>query len=246
MAVDYADWIGDELAAKPLDRAVLAGFAELVQAAGVGPVADVGCGPGRVTAHLHGLGLSVFGVDLSPQMVAVARQAHPGLRFDVGSMLALRLPDGALGGIVAWYSTIHVPQERLPEVFAEFHRVLAPGGHLLLAFQVGDEVSHRTEAVGHAISLDFHRRQPSHVGELLNQAGLMVRARLLREPDDHGDFPAGIPTGPQTTDPRVARLPPGIGTIEQWIDNIDILSSPHRRALLCPANPRLSRGGGSR
>jgi ubiquinone/menaquinone biosynthesis C-methylase UbiE len=94
-------------------------------------------------------------------MVTVARQAHPSLRFDVGSMLALHLPDGALGGIVAWYSTIHVPQERLPAVFAEFHRVLAPGGHLLLAFQVGDEVSHRTEAAGHAISLDFHRRTVS-------------------------------------------------------------------------------------
>jgi SAM-dependent methyltransferase len=154
-----------------------------------GPVADVGCGPGRVTAHLHGLGLSVFGVDLSPQMVTVARQAHPSLRFDVGSMLALHLPDGALGGIVAWYSTIHVPQERLPAVFAEFHRVLAPGGHLLLAFQVGDEVSHRTEAAGHAISLDFHRRHPDRVAELLSQAGLVVRARLLREPDDYGDFP---------------------------------------------------------
>jgi trans-aconitate methyltransferase len=54
-------------------------YAELVQAAGVGPVADLGCGPGRVTAHLHSLGLSAFGVDLSPAMVAVAAVAG-GLR----------------------------------------------------------------------------------------------------------------------------------------------------------------------
>ena len=189
MAVAYADWIRPELAVKPLDRAVLAGFAEIVQTAGAGPVADIGCGPGRVTAHLHGLGLPVFGIDLSPGMVSVARRAHPGLRFEVGSMLALDLPDGALGGIVAWYSIIHIPLERLPEVFAEFHRVLSPGGHLLCAFQVGDEVSHRTEAAGHAISLDFHHRRPDRVAELLTQAGLDVRARLLREPDDHSDFP---------------------------------------------------------
>lgn len=103
MAVDYTDWIRGELAVKPLDRAMLAGFAELVLATGAGSVADVGCGPGRLTAHLHGLGLSVFGVDLSPQMIAVARQAYPGLRFEVGSMLALDVPDGALGGVVAWY-----------------------------------------------------------------------------------------------------------------------------------------------
>jgi SAM-dependent methyltransferase len=141
-----------------------------------------------VTAHLNGLGLSVFGVDLSPRMVAVARQAHPGLRFDVCSMLALDLPDGVLGGVLAWYSIIHIPQERLPEVFAEFRRVLAPGGHVLLAFQAGDEPLHLTQALGHAISLDFHRRQPDRVAGLLGQAGLVVRARLLREPDDDGDF----------------------------------------------------------
>jgi SAM-dependent methyltransferase len=53
---------------------MLAAFAEVVLAAGDGPVADIECGPGRVTAHLHGLGLTAFGVDLSPAMVAVARR----------------------------------------------------------------------------------------------------------------------------------------------------------------------------
>jgi trans-aconitate methyltransferase len=45
-----------------------------VQTADVGPVADVGCGPGNVTAHLHTLGLTAFGVDLSPEMVGLARR----------------------------------------------------------------------------------------------------------------------------------------------------------------------------
>ncbi len=184
VAADYAEHFHDELATKPLDRALLAAFAELVRAAGAGPVADLGCGPGRVTAHLHGLELSAFGVDLSPQMVAQARRTHPDLRFDEGSMLALDLADGALGGIVAWYSIIHIPWERLAEVVAEFHRVLALGGHLLLAFQVGDEPLHLTEGFGHAISLDFHRRRPERIAELLRRAGFTVQARLLREPDE--------------------------------------------------------------
>ncbi len=193
-AEDYAEWFRDELAVKPLDRAVLGGFAELARSTGR-PVADVGCGPGRVTAHLDGLGLSVFGTDLSPEMIAVARKNYPALRFDEGSALALDHDDDALGGIVAWYSIIHVPDEFLPGVCAEFRRALAPGGYLQLAFQVGDEVEHRTEAGGHDISLEFHRRQPEHVAELLNQAGLVVRARLLREPDDDGDFPERTPQG---------------------------------------------------
>lgn len=183
VAVDYAELLRTELAAKPLDRAMLATFAELVQAAGAGPVADLGCGPGRVTAHLHALGLTAFGIDLSPAMVAVARQAHPALRFDEGSMTALDLKDGLLGGIVAWYSIIHTPPEQLPVVFAEFHRVLAPGGHLLLAFQAGGERVHLEQAYGHAISLDVYWRSPDLVAELLSQAGLVTHARMLREPE---------------------------------------------------------------
>jgi SAM-dependent methyltransferase len=126
-------------------------------------------------------------------MAATARRSYPGLRFDVGSMLALDLPDGALGGVMAYYSIIHIPDDRLPEVFAEFLRVLAPGGYALLAFQVGDETRHVSEALGRPISLDFRRRQPDAVAELLEQAGLEVRARLLREPDTDGDFPERTP-----------------------------------------------------
>ncbi len=184
VATDYADRFRDMLAVRPLDRALLAGFAELVLADGTGQVADLGCGPGRVTAHLHGLGLPVFGVDLSPRMVALARAEHPDVRFEEGSMLSLDFPDGSLGGIVAWYSIIHTPQERLPEVFAEFHRLLAPGGHLLLAFQAGDEPLHLSRPFGHPVSLDFQRRRPDHIAELANDAGLPVHTRMLREPQE--------------------------------------------------------------
>jgi SAM-dependent methyltransferase len=180
IATDYDDFFRDVWAGMPLERAMFAAFAELVRDSG--PVADVGSGPGQVTALLHGLGLDVFGVDLSPEMVALARRTFPGLRFEEGSMLALDLPDGKLGGLVASYSIIHVPLEHLPEVFAEFHRVLAPEGHLLVAFQVGDEPLPLTDGFGHAISLDFHRLQPDQIVELLAAAGFTVDARLRREP----------------------------------------------------------------
>lgn len=77
-------------------------------------------------------------------MVAVARRDHPYLRFDVGSMTGLDLPDGALGGVLAWYSLIHTPPPQLPAVITELARVLRLGGLLLTAFQVGDERVHPT------------------------------------------------------------------------------------------------------
>jgi SAM-dependent methyltransferase len=182
VAADYADLLATGLDAKPLDRAMLAAFAELVLADGGAPVADLGCGPGRVTAHLHTLGVDAFGIDLSPAMVAEARRRHPGLHFEEGSLAALDLADGAVGGIVAWYSIIHTPPAHLPAVLAEFHRVLAPGGHVLLAFQAGDERVHLEEAYGHAVSLDAYRLLPDSVVVLLRTAGLVTGARLLREP----------------------------------------------------------------
>lgn len=186
VAPEYAERFHDELAAKPLDRALLATFAELVLSAGGGKVADLGCGPGRMTAHLRELGLSVYGVDLSPRMVELARRANPQLRFEEGSMTDLGLPDGALAGIVSWYSIIHTPGDLLLDVFAEFHRMLVPGGHLLVAFQVGDESVYLARPLGHPVSLDFHRQQPERIAELLCEAGLTVESRLLREADGRG------------------------------------------------------------
>ena len=195
VAAAYTTVYLEELDARPLDRALLTGFAELVQASGRAPIADIGCGPGRVTAYLDGMGAPAFGIDLSPHMVEQARRIYPGLRFETGSMLALDLPDRYLSGIVAWYSIIHVPDDQLPRAFAEFFRVLVPGDHLLLAFQASSNVSHCDEVDGQDVSLDFYPRQPDQVADVLSQAGLDVRARVLREPDGDGAFPERSPQG---------------------------------------------------
>ncbi|MFD4370646.1 class I SAM-dependent methyltransferase [Streptomyces sp. NPDC058486] len=182
VAAAYVERVPPPGAMDPLSRAMLAGFAELVRTGGRGPVADLGCGPGRVTAYLAGLGVSVFGVDLSPEMVGLARRAYPDLRFTEGSMTALELDDDELGGILAWYSTHHTPPEWLPEVFAEFHRTLAPGGHLLWGDYVGDERLRPTHGYGRPVSYESYLLPLDHVADLLEQAGLVVTARLEQEP----------------------------------------------------------------
>ncbi|MFI7214696.1 class I SAM-dependent DNA methyltransferase [Micromonospora maritima] len=181
VAEDYARLLPD-VVEPPLDRAVLAAFAESV---GPGrPVLEVGCGTGRITAHLRRLGLDVTGVDLSPGMVAVARRTYPELRFDVGSMTELTAADGSLAGLVAWYSLIHLPPELLPQVFAGFHRVLAAGGHLLLAVKAGDRLDRRERAYGHPVAYDVHWLPPERLAAQLTAAGFAVTATVLREPVD--------------------------------------------------------------
>jgi SAM-dependent methyltransferase len=159
---------------------MLATFAELVTSAGLGPVADLGCGTGRITAHLDSLGLDTFGIDLSPTMVDMARSAHPLLRFDVGSIGDLDLSDASVGGVLAWYSTIHTPPQDLSRVFAEFARVLAPGGYLLVGFHVGDGNQPRTVAYREDVSVVSYDVMPEQMAELARQAGLVVHTQLVR------------------------------------------------------------------
>ncbi|GIL27879.1 class I SAM-dependent DNA methyltransferase [Actinocatenispora comari] len=185
VAGSYAELMRDSLDADPYIRMVLASFAELVRAAGGGPVADVGCGPGHVTRQLGGLGLDAFGVDLSPGMIEVARRAHPHLRFEVGSMTDLVLRDGSVTGLIAWWSLIHVPDDEVPAVFQQFRRVLRPGGPLLLGFHVGDGFRLKTQGYGgHPMRVRVHRRRPGRVAEWLREAGFTVRAEMVLAPEE--------------------------------------------------------------
>ncbi|TDD05399.1 class I SAM-dependent methyltransferase [Nonomuraea deserti] len=188
VAALYADLFQRALDDQPLDRAALDVFAEVVRTAGGGPVAELGCGPGYVTAYLQKLGLDVFGLDLSPVMIDLAREAYPELRFEVGSMDALDLADGGLRGIVSWYSVIHTPPEELPAYLREFRRVLAPGGHLLLGF---------FESEGDPVTPFDHKVTPAYrwpideLAALARAADFVEVGRVLREPHEGERFRQG-------------------------------------------------------
>lgn len=189
-AETYAEMFRDTLRDNPLDRAILTAFAELARSAGDGRVADLGCGPGHITAYLGDLGLTAFGVDVSPAMIELARQAYPGLRFEVGSMAALEIADGTLGGVLSRWSIIHTPPPEVPAILTEFHRVLAPGGHLLICFSATDGPAHLTQVFDHTVA-PAHRWWPDHLAVLLRDCGLTEVARLVREPEptDKRQFP---------------------------------------------------------
>ncbi|MEV6773359.1 class I SAM-dependent methyltransferase [Nocardia sp. NPDC051030] len=177
VAVAYADLTRHFLDETPEERAAFASFAASVQAQGGGLVADVGCGTGRITAHLCQLGVDAFGIDLSPGMIEVARRDHPDLRFEVGSMTNLGLADASIAGLLAWYSLIHIPDDEISSVLAHFRRVLRPGGPILLGFHVGDESRLKTEGYGgHPMNLYVHLRQLSQMSTLLSDAGFTVQA----------------------------------------------------------------------
>lgn len=187
VAEAYADRFGEELAKKPLDRQLLAELASAV--AGRGQVADLGCGPGHVAAHLAALGVEMLGIDLSPRMIEVARQRHPGLRFEVGDLRSLALPDAALAGAIAFYSLIHLPRGSLGHAAAELHRVIAPGGPLLVGFHAGEGEVHADEFLGQPVSVDATLFQPDEMAGALAAAGFAIE-RVITRPPVEGEYPS--------------------------------------------------------
>jgi SAM-dependent methyltransferase len=174
----YAAGFRGELAGKPLDRALLACLAE--QADSGAPIADLGCGPGHVAAWLAGRGVAAVGIDLSPGMIAVGRRDYPDVEFREGDLLALPAADGEFGAAIAFYSIIHLEPGELSRAFEEIHRVLRPGGLLLVSFHIGSEVRHLDEWWGHAVDVDFRFFEPPGIAKAIERAGFCTEMRLER------------------------------------------------------------------
>lgn len=180
VARPYADQFINELDHKPLDRALLARFTEAVR--GRGWVFDVGCGPGHVACWLHEQGLPVAGFDIAPGMVSIAHRLNPFVPFLAGDMLFTGLSSGSLAGITAFYCLIHVPRNRMAATLAEFRRVLAPGGWLLLSFHLGSETLHLDEWMGQPVNLDFYFFSRDEMESRLTKAGLIPKEMIERAP----------------------------------------------------------------
>ena len=168
VAAEYARRIYGELEAKPFDRAFLDRFAKGIPA---GEILDLGCGPGHVGKYLRERGIPVRGLDISPEMVRLARELNPAIEFRQGDMREVPFPDEFFAGIAAFYSIIHLEPVELEPVFRELWRVLRPGGLLALAFHIGTEVRHVDELWGIKTSLDFVFFEPTQVVEALRAAG---------------------------------------------------------------------------
>jgi SAM-dependent methyltransferase len=178
VAEEYADTFFDELDRKPFDRKLLEAYAERTR--GRGLVLDVGCGPGQIGRYLYDRGVEVEGVDLSPEMVAVARRLNPGMRFDVGDMATLAVEDASLVGIVAFYSIIHIPRERVPDVMGEFRRAMRPDGELLISVHAGTGSFRRDHFLGKPVPFEATFFERDELVSLVEGAGFQVEEALQR------------------------------------------------------------------
>lgn len=183
VAEAYGESFFDELAGKPFDRDLLKRYVGLLPK---GEVCDLGCGPGHVCRFLREQGADAFGMDLSPEMVEVARKRNQdvGLRFVQGDMRSLPLADGALAGVVAFYSVIHLELQTVPRALEEMCRVLVPGGRLLLAVHAGEGVVNTDEWFEQPVSVFATLFAEEELHRALHMAGFQVDEVFKRAPYD--------------------------------------------------------------
>lgn len=150
---------------------------------GGGWVADVGCGPGRDTQLLRDAGLRVIGLDLS------TGQLRAGGLSGVAQadMRALPLASASMDGIWCNAALLHLPRPVVPQVLAEFARVVRSGGTLCLTVAEGDGDGFE-ETVTYGLTLrrwfTYHREQP--LREMLATAGFTVAT--TRRESTHRDW----------------------------------------------------------
>lgn len=168
----YAEALFNELTGLPFEQWLLD---RVAAHAGSGPVVEVGCGPGHVTAYLADAGAEATGIDVSPAMVDQACRRFPDGSYEVGDLRRLMRPTSAPGwsAVLAWYSLIHLAPSELAAAVEALTRPLAPGGWLVLALHAGTEVRHVDEWFDQPVDLDFVLHEPADVVAVVTGAGLV-------------------------------------------------------------------------
>ena len=98
-------------------------------------VLDVGCGDGART--LANLPPGSLGLDFSRMGLDLASETVPEARLLQADMTAIPLAADSVDAVTAYHAVFHVPRERQAAVYAEFARVLRPGGRLLMTLPGG-------------------------------------------------------------------------------------------------------------
>ena len=97
-------------------------------------------------------------------------------------MLSLGIASNSVAGVVAFYSIIHIARDQMITALSEIHRVLRPGGSLLLAFHLGTEIIHESDLWGYPVDFDATLFTTDEMILYLNAARMEVEQAIERDP----------------------------------------------------------------
>ncbi len=101
---------------------------------------EIGCGPGNITKYLIAKrpDFDIFGIDIAPNMVELARQNNPAAHFAVMDSRQINNLDSKYDGIVCGFCLPYLSQTETNELISNSYNLLSDNGLLYLSFVEGD------------------------------------------------------------------------------------------------------------
>jgi ubiquinone/menaquinone biosynthesis C-methylase UbiE len=187
-AENYSKQFIDELSHKHLDRIILKQFAEVNKG---GNCIDFGCGPGQTTKFLFDCGMeNIIGTDISPAMIAKAKEIHPHINFEIADMLNLQYKNNSFSSVIAFYAIVNFTFDEVKIAFKEINRVLKEGGQFLFSFHIGTEIKHVDNFLEKNVALDFYFFETEKIIDLLEETGFIVVDAIERFPYKDAEYPS--------------------------------------------------------
>ncbi len=185
IAENYGQAFYYELYSKHLDVKLLDLFAERVNP-GM-PVCEIGCGPGEISTYLKYKGLTMVGIDISDEMIRVAKQLNPHIDYRVGNVFSLDIPDNYFSGMLAPFLFVNYEIEDIRKAFSEIGRVLIPDGLFYLSFHAGDERIQVDDFLVPKNPLEFIFLDVNAIENLLKETGFETIEWIVRSPYQEGE-----------------------------------------------------------
>ena len=179
IAQEYTAAFTDEHDKKPKDREILLRFSQEI--GNRKPVWDLGCGPGQTAGYLKNLGVEISGLDLSENIIELAKTINPDIHFQKGNILELEFENNSISAVAAFYAIVHFTEKQVETAFHEIFRVLRPDGLFLFTYHIGRNTIHLDEFLGKRVDIEFMFFTTEFISNCLKKNGFEIMEIRERE-----------------------------------------------------------------
>lgn len=176
--LEYYKQYSDELIKKPYDKEFLIRFISTIKKKG--EILDIGCcSTAQQARFFYDNGYKVTSIDLSKNCIDTARQNFAGIDFRQMDMTEMDFKADSFDGINAFYSIIHIPDEKLNELFADFNKILKLNGVIAIAVHTGEFYGYYNE---NQIPVFYRTYTQDDLKQYLDEYGFEIMEIEQRQP----------------------------------------------------------------